>query len=125
MPIPEDIVEAIAISNAKAIGEQPAILANLALANQINNNNLAQQNALANQQALFQLQMATIAKCVDIISAIDPSKAGALKQLESYKDILGMVLKYVNNSGQQAETINPSPSKPKKRRARPKQSPRS
>ena len=120
MPIPDDIVEAIAISNAKAIGEQPAILANLALANQINNNNLAQQNALANQQALFQLQMATIAKCVDIIAAIDPAKAGALNQLESYKNLLAMVLNNINKAGQQEpEAAPPRPQKKKPRPRRP------
>lgn len=65
--LPDSIVQSIAISNAKSIGEQPAILANLALANQILNNNLQQQMLISNQQAMNQITMATMAKCVTLI----------------------------------------------------------
>jgi len=65
--LPADIVQSIAISNAKSIGEQPAILANMALANQILNNNLQQQMFISNQQAMNQIVMATMAKCVTLI----------------------------------------------------------
>lgn len=72
--LPEDIVQSIAISNAKSIGEQPAILANLALAQQIFNQNMQQQISLSQQQAMNQVQMAAAAKCVAIIES-----AGACK----------------------------------------------
>lgn len=65
--LPDDIVQAIAISNAKSIGEQPAILANLALAQQIFNQNMQQQISLSQQQAMNQVQMAAAAKCVAMI----------------------------------------------------------
>ena len=65
--LPDEIIQSIAISNAKAIGEQPAILANLALANQILNTNLQQQMFISNQQAMTQIVMATMAKCVTLI----------------------------------------------------------
>lgn len=65
--LPNEIVQSIAIANAKSIGEQPAILANLALANQILNNNLQQQMLISNQQAMNQITMATMAKCVSLI----------------------------------------------------------
>jgi len=65
--LPDEIVQSIAIANAKSIGEQPAILANLALANQILNNNLQQQMLISNQQAMNQITMATMAKCVTLI----------------------------------------------------------
>ncbi len=65
--LPNEIVQSIAISNAESIGEQPAILANLALANQILNTNLQQQIAVSNQQAMNQIAMATLAKCVSVI----------------------------------------------------------
>ncbi len=65
--LPDSIVQSIAISNAKSIGEQPAILANLALANQILNNNLQQQMIISTQQAMSQILMATMAKCVTSI----------------------------------------------------------
>lgn len=62
--LPENIVQAIAISNAKSIGEQPAILANLALAQQIFNQNMQQQLQLAKQQAMNQIAVATAATTV-------------------------------------------------------------
>jgi polyphosphate kinase 2 (PPK2 family) len=80
--LPDEIVQAIAISNAKSIGEQPAILANLALANQILNNNLQQQMFISNQQAMNQIVMATMAKCVTLIAGGDSSgDQGTVKEL--------------------------------------------
>ena len=72
--LPAEIVQSIAIANAKSIGEQPAILANLALSNQILNNNLQQQMEISNQQAMNQIAMATMAKCVSLIGGgeVDP-----------------------------------------------------
>jgi hypothetical protein len=66
--LPDQIVESIAIANAKSIGEQPAILANLALANQILNTSMQQQMMLSQQQAMNQITMATLAKCVSVIT---------------------------------------------------------
>ena len=66
--LPDQIVESIAISNAKSIGEQPAILSNLALANQVLNTSMQQQMMLSQQQAMNQITMATLAKCVSIIT---------------------------------------------------------
>ena len=72
--LPSEVVQAIAISNAKSIGEQPAILANLALAQQIFNQNMQQQIALSQQQAMNQVQMAAAAKCVTMIEKADGCK---------------------------------------------------
>jgi Killing trait len=94
--LPEDIVEAIAVSNAKSIGEQPAILSNLALANEIANVNLSQQNSIANQQAMFQLQMATVAKCVELIVNIDPNNPKASDQIEMYKKLMEQMVELFN-----------------------------
>jgi hypothetical protein len=79
--LPKEIVEAIAMSGAKSIGEQPAILANLALADQIFNINLAQQNALVNQQVIFQIELAALAKCVQVLLASDLSGPHSVEQL--------------------------------------------
>lgn len=97
--LPDDIVSAIAISNAKSIGEQPAILANLALANQIANTNLMQQNAIQNQQAMFQLQLATVAKCVELIAAINPTNSNATDQIGLLKSLIEM---FQSKSGQES-----------------------
>ncbi len=76
--LPDEIVQSIAISNAKSIGEQPAILANLALAQQIFNQNMQQQISLGQQQAMNQVQMAASAKCVSMIE-----NAGGCKNQEA------------------------------------------
>jgi len=83
--LPTEIVQSIAIANAKSIGEQPAILANLALANQILNNNLQQQMIISSQQAMNQIVMATMAKCVTLIVGTDGKDAnpGAISDLLS------------------------------------------
>ncbi len=89
--IPSDLVSAIASSTAMSVGEQPAILANLALANLIANTNLAQQNAISNQQAMFHLQLTIVSKCVELIASISPASAGAAQQLEAYQKIMEML----------------------------------
>lgn len=85
--LPDEIVQSIAIANAKSIGEQPAILANLALANQILNNNLQQQMLITNQQAMNQIAMATMAKCVTLIVSDDQSPDAA----KSVSEILALL----------------------------------
>lgn len=104
------IVEAIAISNAKSIAEQPAILANLALANQIANNNLAQQQALSQQQAMMNLTMATVSKCVEIISQIDPSKSGATEQISAIMNFMAALTKPASPSSGGTSPPPPAPS---------------
>lgn len=89
--IPNDLIEAIADSTAISVGEQPAILANLALANLIANTNLAQQNAISNQQAMFQLEMTIVSKCVEVIANINPSSAHAASQMQAMQQLIGMV----------------------------------
>lgn len=69
-PLPDDIVQAIAINNAKSIDEQSAILANLALAQQIFNQNMQQQISLSHQQAMNQIKLAVVAKCVEMIDSV-------------------------------------------------------
>jgi hypothetical protein len=86
--LPGDITAAMADSAGMSVGEQPAILANLALANQIANANLAQQYAIANQQAIFNLQMATFAKCVELIANISPPLATAIELPEAMRELL-------------------------------------
>jgi len=79
--LPDEIVQAIAISNAKSIGEQPAILANLALAQQIFNRNLQQQNAVSYQQALNQIKIAVVGKFVAMIDSLGGSDAAAVEKM--------------------------------------------
>ncbi len=104
--LPPDIIEAIAVSNAKSIGEQPAILANLALANQIANTNLSQQNAISNQQAMFQLQMATLSKCVEVILGTDASSTQAMRQMKEFQEFFSQIMEQLgalSNGAQQQQ----------------------
>lgn len=89
--LPDQIVESIAISNAKSIGEQPAILANLALANNILNTSMQQQMMLSQQQAMNQITMATLAKCVSIITNGGQASLEDSKEFASAVDALNKV----------------------------------
>jgi len=75
MPLNDQIVEAVTVGNLKAVGEQPAMLSNLAYANLVANTNLAQQNAVANQQAMNELGIAVLGKAVNTVSNLGPLEA--------------------------------------------------
>lgn len=79
--LPNEIVESIAIGNAKAIGEQPAMLSNLAYANTVANTNLSQQNAVANQQAMNELGIAVTGKAVNIVANLGPLEARSATEI--------------------------------------------
>ena len=80
--LPREIVDAIADSSATSVGEQPAILANLALANQIFNTCLAQQDAIVNQQIITTVKLAALAKCLQIILAVNASDPKAVELIK-------------------------------------------
>ncbi len=65
----------IGITNLKSVGEQPAMLSNLAYSNTIANTNLSQQNAVANQQAMNELGIAVTGKTVNLVSNLGPLEA--------------------------------------------------
>lgn len=86
--------------------EIPAVLANLALANQILNNNLQQQIIIANQHAMNQIMMAVTAKSVSLIlneSSVQSSTSGE-SNLAMVKELLGLL------KSSQAPAIPPLPS---------------
>ncbi len=99
--LPDEIIQSIAISNAKSIGEQPAILANLALANQILNQNLQQQSAISMQQAINQITLATAAKCVSVITSGESTEADE-KKIQEVQKALSSLQDYFNKQ-------NPAP----------------
>jgi len=105
--LPDAIVQAIAISNAKSVGEQPAILANLALANQIFATHLQQQNAIALQQALNQLSLAVVVRCAKLILTVNRDNAAEVKPV--LDGLLG-VLERLHQTP--APVTTPTPVKP-------------
>lgn len=82
--LPNDIVESITISNALSVGEQPAVLANLALANEIFNACLAQQDAIVNQQIIFQVKLAAMAKCIQVLMAVNVADPQAVERIADH-----------------------------------------
>lgn len=78
MPLDESLSETatvIGITNLKSVGEQPAMLSNLAYSNTIANTNLSQQNAVANQQAMNELGISIVGKTVNKVSDLGPLEA--------------------------------------------------
>lgn len=73
--LPEDVLSAVAVTNLKAIAEQPAMLSNLAYSNVVVNTNLSQQNAVANQQAMNELGISIVAKATNTVSNLGPLEA--------------------------------------------------
>ena len=101
--LPDSIVEAIAISNAKSIGEQPAILANLGLANEVLNINMLNQAAITQQAAMNQIALATMAKCVSLTTQPnekqDPN-TGKTTQSESCVAMLHKIFEEMSKNAQ-------------------------
>lgn len=80
-PLPEEVLQAISISNVKSVGEQPAMLANLLFGNNAANSNLSQQNAVSNQQSMNELNVVVTSKAVNLVANISPMEAISATQL--------------------------------------------
>jgi hypothetical protein len=71
----EQIVNAVATGNLKAISEQPALLSNLAFANVVSSTNLGHQNAVSHQDAGQRITVPLVAKAVSTVSDPGPLEA--------------------------------------------------
>jgi hypothetical protein len=80
-PLPEEVLQTIAISNAKSVSEQPAMLSNLAFGNNASNANLSQQNAVSNQQAMNELNVVVTGKAINLVANLSPTEALSTSQL--------------------------------------------
>jgi len=63
--LPDDIREALAVTNLKTVAEAPAVLQNLAVA-----------NAISHQQAMNAIAAAATGKIVESIIAVSPAEGG-------------------------------------------------
>ena len=70
-----ETVTVIGVTNLKCVGEQPAMLSNLAYSNAVQTTNLSHQNAVANQQAMNELGIAVVGKTVNKVSNLGPLEA--------------------------------------------------
>jgi hypothetical protein len=61
--LPDDVRESLSVANVKAVGEQPAVLANIALA-----------NAVSHQQQVNSLAMTVLGKVCESIIATQPAE---------------------------------------------------
>lgn len=99
--LPPPVVESLAVINAESVGGQPAILANLALANQIFATNLQQQNAVAHQQAVNQLRLAVIARCAGLVLET--------KDVDELPPLLDRIQKVLDQLGQLSIALPSTP----------------
>ncbi|MCH6257816.1 RebB family R body protein [Puniceicoccaceae bacterium K14] len=65
----------IGVTNLKSVGEQPAMLSNLAYSNTVQTTNLSHQNAVSNQQAMNELGISVVGKMVNKVSNLGPLEA--------------------------------------------------
>lgn len=77
----------IGITNLKSVGEQPAMLSNLAYSNTVANTNLSQQNAVANQQAMNELGISIVGKTVNNIANLGPLEARSAVDILSNNEL--------------------------------------
>lgn len=70
-----ETVTVIGVTNLKSVGEQPAMLSNLAYSNTVQTTNLSHQNAVSNQQAMNELGISIVGKTVNKISNLGPLEA--------------------------------------------------
>jgi hypothetical protein len=66
--LPNDVRQSLAVANVKNLGEQAAILSNLAYANLIGNINLSEENVVSNPQLMNQLTLSVTGQTVNRIS---------------------------------------------------------
>src|SRR5882757_3100014 len=100
----------IGITNLKSVGEQPAMLSNLAYSNTIANTNLSQQNAVANQQAMNELGIAIVGKTVNSLTNLGPLEARSAVDVltgnslaEEIADLKATIQAFVNQAPKQPQ----------------------
>ena len=86
--LPDDTRKSFAIAHTASVAEQSARLLNTAYANLVNSINLSWQNAVSHQQAMFNLQMATVAKRVELIANVSSPVAAAMGLPEAMRQLL-------------------------------------
>jgi len=112
MPLPEQIIDSIAIDNVKTIAGAPAVNSSfyqgLAMGNAVHNQNLSQQNAIAEQNAMSVARLALAKQ----LTEVDPSESIATNKLLTGNDVASQMqsLLAALNSGAQgvkAQAITP------------------
>lgn len=84
MPIPDSIIDAVAATNLKNVGEAPAFYSGLAMG-----------NAVSNQQSMNALQQAAVGSIIKGLTEVDPSEAVAALKMTSGNEVattLGQLL---------------------------------
>ena len=111
MPIPEEIIESIAIDNIKTIAAGPAVNSQfyqgLAMGNAVHNQNLSQQSAISEQSAIGIARLATVKQLIEV----DPIES-AVNKILTGNDVASQIqtLLAALNSGAQgvkAQVVTP------------------
>jgi len=112
MPIPEEIIESIAIDNIKTIAAGPAVNSQfyqgLAMGNAVHNQNLSQQSAISEQSAIGIARLATVKQLIEV----DPIESVAVNKILTGNDVASQMqtLLAALNSGAQgvkAQVVTP------------------
>lgn len=92
MPIPEQIVDAVASTNLKNVGEAPAFYSGLAMG-----------NAVSHQNAMQQISLAATGAIVKQLTEVDPAEAVAVLKATSGNEVATSMAQLLAalNSGQQ------------------------
>jgi hypothetical protein len=99
--LPPIITDAIALANSTSIGGQPAILANIALANQIFQISLAQDALLLQQRAMGLIVTAATARCVNLITTATEAGDDGTKRVREALDSLKLVFEEMKHANQE------------------------
>jgi len=108
MPLPEQIVDSVAIANVKAVAEGGAFYSNLAMANAVQHQNLSQQNAVAEQAATGVVRLSALKGIVET----DPIQAMAINKMMTGNDTASQMqalLAALNSGGQGVKAVAVTP----------------
>ena len=112
MPIPEDIIQSVAIDNVKTIASGPSVNSQfyqgLAMANAVHNQNLSQQNAIAEQNAMGVARLATVKQLIEV----DPTESVAVNKMMTGNDVASQMqslLAALNSGGQGVKSMQTTP----------------
>jgi hypothetical protein len=76
MPIPDAIIESVAVDNVKTVAGGPAFYSNLAMG-----------NAISNQQAMNAISQASVGSIIKNLTEVDPAEALAINKAMTGNDL--------------------------------------
>ena len=101
MPLPQEVIDSVASTNFKNLGEAGAFYAALAMG-----------NAVSNQQAMDQVRLAAIGSIVKSLTEVDPTEAVSMLKATTGNDLaqaISALQAAISSSQMQAKTAQTTP----------------